>query len=179
MKTYIILLRGVTPTGKNKVLMAPLRAALENAGLKDVKTYIQSGNIIATSGLSQSEVEKLVHEVINKHFGGDIVVLARTASQFRNILAHNPFKKADTAKLYLTLLAVKPEGRLVKEFLAPGYSPDQVKVIGDVVYVLCATKYRDSKANNSFIERKLRVAATTRIYNTISKLVELSKGMKK
>jgi hypothetical protein len=49
MKTYLILLRGLTPSGKNKVLMAPLRAALVKAGLKDVQTYIQSGNVIPAS----------------------------------------------------------------------------------------------------------------------------------
>jgi uncharacterized protein (DUF1697 family) len=174
VKTYIVLLRGVTPTGKNSLLMAPLRAALERAGLKDVRTYIQSGNIIASSSLSQSGLEKLVHNVINKNFGGDIVVLARTAGQFRDILARNPFKKADPARLYLTLLAAAPDERLVTEFLAQSYSKDQVRVIGDVVYTLYATRYSDLKVSNNFIERKLKVAATTRIYNTISRLVELS-----
>lgn len=62
MKTYIILLRGVTPSGKNKVPMAPLRAALTKAGLKDVQTYIQSGNVIAASELTQAALEKLVRE---------------------------------------------------------------------------------------------------------------------
>lgn len=49
-----------------------------------------------------------------------------------------------------------------------------MKVIGDTAYVLCATRYSDLKANNNFIERKLGVAATTRVYNTIAKLIELS-----
>lgn len=174
MKTYVILLRGVTPTGKNKVLMAPLRAVLEDAGLQDVRTYIQSGNIVAASSLSQSELEGLVHDVIEKQFGGDIVVLARTVRQFRNILERNPFKETDPSKLYFTILAAKPDRHLVDEFLAPRYSPDQVQVIGDTVYILTATQYSDFKANNNYIERKLRVAATTRVYNTILKLVELS-----
>ncbi|MBI5032874.1 MAG: DUF1697 domain-containing protein [Chloroflexi bacterium] len=174
MNTFVILLRGVTPTGKNKVLMAPLRAALEQAGLKNVRTYIQSGNLIAKTNLSQARLEKLVHDLISEKFDGDIVVLARTTEQFRSILTRNPFKKADPARLYVTLLATSPEKLLVKEFLALGYSPDQVRVIDNVVYVLCATQYGDVKANNNFIERKLGVAATTRIYNTIAKLVELS-----
>ncbi|MBA3470268.1 MAG: DUF1697 domain-containing protein [Herpetosiphonaceae bacterium] len=174
MQTYIILLRGVMPTGKNKVLMAPLRAALEQAGLLDVQTYIQSGNIIATSPLSQLELEHLVHEVIEQDFGGDIAVLARTVEQFRTIFAANPFPNADTAKLHFTLLATIPEEDLVKQFLAPGYTPDEVKVIRDMVYIHCATTYSAGKLNNNFIERKLKVAATTRVYNTIAKLVALS-----
>lgn len=154
--------------------MAPLRVALETAGLTDVRTYIQSGNILAASNLNRSELEKLVHHVIKKRFGGDIAVIARTVTQFRTILTRNPFKNADPARLYFTLLATKPENRLVEEFLAPGYGPDEVKVIANPVYVLCATKYKDLKANNNFIERKFGVVATTRVYNTISKLFELS-----
>lgn len=63
--------------------------------------------------------------------------------------------------------------KLLEEFLARGYSPDKVKVIDDMAYVLCATKYRDLKINNNFIERKLKVSATTRVYNTIANLVNL------
>lgn len=173
MKTYIILLRGITPTGKNKVPMAPLRSELEKSGLKNVRTYIQSGNIIAVSSLSQSELQKLVRDVIKEHFGGDITVLAKTVDQFRKILKDNPFKNADTTKLYFTFLAAKPDNLLVKEFLSPGYSPDGVEIIDDTVYVLCTTRYSDLKVNTNYIERKLKVAATTRIYNTIAKLVEL------
>jgi uncharacterized protein (DUF1697 family) len=174
MKTYVILLRGVMPTGKNKVPMAPLREALERAGLKNVQTYIQSGNVIASSALSQGRLETRVHEVIHQNFGGEITVLARMTNQFQELLARNPFKNADTSRLYFTLLASRPEARLVKEFLSPGYAPDQVKVIDDMVYTLYADSYSAGKVNNNFIERKLKVAATTRNYNTMSKLVELS-----
>jgi uncharacterized protein (DUF1697 family) len=153
--------------------MAPLRVELEKAGFKNVRTYIQSGNIVAASSLSQSELEKLVHNIIKENFGGDIKVLARTVNQFRDIIARNPFKNADTSKLYFTFLAAKPDDVLIREFLAQGYSPDQVEIIDDTVYVLCATRYSDLKANNNFIERKLKVASTTRIYNTVVKLAEL------
>lgn len=174
MRTYIILLRGIMPTGKNKVPMAPLRAALEEQGLQDVRTYIQSGNVIASSDLGQGELEQVVHDVIARHFGGDVAVLARTVSLFRDILSRNPFKQADPKKLYMTLLAARPEERLAEAFLAIDYQPDQVQLIDDVVYILAAIQYNTLKANNNFIERKLRLAATTRVYKTVSKLVELT-----
>ena len=174
MKTQIILLRGVTPTGKNKVLMTPLRAALEEAGLSNVRTYIQSGNIVVSSSLNQVSVEKLVHDVIKDSFGGDIVVFARMVSYFKKVLVHNPFTNAEQSKLYFTLLSAKPESGFLKEFLAPGYLPDKIEVINDMAYVLCASKYSDLKINNNFIERKLKVSATTRVYNTIANLVELA-----
>jgi uncharacterized protein (DUF1697 family) len=173
MKTQIILLRGVTPAGKNKVPMGLLREALDSSGLKEVRTYIQSGNIIASSNLGQRSLENLVHNVIAEKFGGDIVVLARTPAYFKDVLVRNPFAGADTSKLYFTLLVSLPETRLLREFLAQEYAPDKIEVINDMAYVLCANNYRDMKINNNFIERKLKVSATTRNFNTISRLVEL------
>jgi len=174
MKTQIILLRGVTPMGKNRVPMAALRTALEHAGLKDVRTYIQSGNVLVSSNLDQHRLEQLVHDLIEENFGGDLAVLAREAPYFENALARNPFAGYDPARLYFTLLASKPETGVLDAFLAPGYLPDRIEVIDDMAFVLCATKYSDLKINNNFIERKLRVSATTRVCNTIAKLVSLS-----
>lgn len=173
MNTFIILLRGLTPRGKNKVLMAPLRAALSKKGLKDVQTYIQSGNVVAASVLSRHALEKLVHEVIRKSFGGDIAVLARTPQQFSRILKRNPFKNADGTKLYFSLLATEPDKKLLKEFLSTDFSPDQVRYVNKTIYTLYATKYSDSRYNNNYFERKLRVTATTRNLNTMNKLVAL------
>ena len=174
MKTQIILLRGVTPMGKNKVPMAALRTALEHAGLKDVRPYIQSGNVLVSSNLDQRRLERLVHDVIEENFGGDLAVLAREAPYFKDALARNPFAGQDPARLYFTLLSAKPETGVLDAFLAPGYLPDRIEVIDDMAFVLCATKYSDLKINNNFIERKLKVSATTRVYNTIAKLVSLS-----
>jgi uncharacterized protein (DUF1697 family) len=153
--------------------MAPLRTALTKAGLRGARTYIQSGNVIATSDLNQSRVEKLVHGVIKKNLGGDITVVARTAEQFRNTLTRNPFARADKPRLYFSLLASRPDPKLLKDFLSTDFSPDEVRVVDDAIYTLYATKYSDSKFNNNFFERKLKVAATTRTFNTMTKLVEL------
>ena len=174
MKPHIILLRGLTPTGKNKVLMAPLRAALEDAGLRDVRSYIQSGNVLACTALDPRATEELVHRVIQEHLGADITVLVRPVDYFQAVLANNPFHGADSAKLYFTLLAHAPEPALLQAFGEINHAPDQVQLVGDMAYVLCATKYSYLKANNNFIERKLKVAATTRNFNTVSKLMALS-----
>jgi len=173
VSTWIVLLRGVMPIGRNKVPMAPLREALDAAGLRSVRTYIQSGNAIVSTRLRQAALEKLVHDVIAREFGGDIAVLARPLDYFEAALARNPFRKADPGKMYYTLLAQAPPQQLLADFLAPGHAPDRIEVIDDMAYVLCATKYSDLKINNNFIERKLKLAATTRVHNTITKLVEL------
>jgi uncharacterized protein (DUF1697 family) len=174
MNTFVILLRGVMPTGKNKVPMAPLRTVLSEAGLSDVRTYIQSGNVIATSALGRSQVEELVRDVIRTSFGGDLTVVARTAEEFRDIVDRNPFAHADRSRLYFSLLGSPPGTDRVTGFLARDWSPDQVQIIGTAIYTLYAVKLSDSKYNNNYFERILGVAATTRNFNTMNKLVELS-----
>ena len=154
--------------------MAPLRAALEEAGLRDVRTYIQSGNVLACTALEPRATEELVHRVIQERLGADITVLVRPAAYFQTVLANSPFHGSAPAKLYFTLLARAPEPSLLQAFAALNPAPDRVQVLGDMAYVLCATKYSDLKANNKFIERKLKVAATTRNFNTVSKLMVLS-----
>ena len=174
MNTFVILLRGITPTGKNKVPMAPLRIALTEAGLKDVQTYIQSGNVIAASKLIPAALEKLVHKIIRRSFGGDIAVVARTAGQFARILKRNPFAEAEGARLYFTLFATAPDKKLLKEFLSTDFSPDQVRFVKNTMYTLYATKHSDSKFNNNFFERRLKAIATTRNHNTMVNLVALA-----
>jgi uncharacterized protein (DUF1697 family) len=178
METYVILLRGVMPTGKNRVPMGPLREVLGEAGLENVRTYIQSGNVIARSGLSAGEVEALVHDQIEAHFGGDLAVLARTPDQLAAILEGNPFEGVDTAKVYFTILAGRPEADGVAELEAGAedFAPDRVVITDEAAYVHCPNGYGRTKLNNSYLERMLGVAATTRNTNTMGKLVEMGRG---
>lgn len=174
MKTYAILLRGVTPTGKNRVPMAELRTALTAAGLLDVRTYIQSGNVIAKSSLDQASVESLVHETIAREIGADLAIIARTHDQIGQIMASNPFPLHAAARTYFSLLASVPTAPLVEELRRLDFSPDDVRIIDGTIYTLYATKLSDSKFNNNFFERRLKLAATTRNFNTMSRLLELS-----
>lgn len=160
-------------TGKNKLLMAPLRSALEEAGFKDVQTYIQSGNVIASTALSSSEAEALIHNVIASKFGGDIEVIAKTPNEIEMILAINPFGTENTDKLYFTLLKSLPLKQKIDSFFAVDYSPDNVILNDKVIYTLYASRYSDSKINNNYFERKLKVVATTRNYNTMVKLRDM------
>jgi uncharacterized protein (DUF1697 family) len=174
MKKYAILLRGVTPTGKNRVPMAELRIALTEAGLLDVQTYIQSGNVVANSALSQSSLESLVHDVILQDIGADIVVIARTHAQIKRVMEANPFPLDESFRTYFSIFAGQAESRLVDELSQFEFSPDRVLITKHAIYTLYATKYSDSKFNNNFFERKLKVATTTRNFNTMSRLVELT-----
>ncbi len=74
----ITLLRGVTPVGQNKIpKMSYLVQILEEAGLNKVKTYIQSGNIIFETDLSDKEVAQLIHDTIKSKIGADLAVIIK------------------------------------------------------------------------------------------------------
>ena len=127
-----------------------------------------------TSDLTHVEIEKLVHDIIHSEFGADIAVLARAAKDFTSILKRCPFINIDGSKLYFSLLAASPDKELLRGFLSTDFSPDQVRVLNDTIYTLYATKHSASKFNNNYFERKLKVTATTRNLNTMSKLVALA-----
>lgn len=174
MQTYALFLRGVMPTGKNRVPMADLRAALSEAGLFDVRTYIQSGNAVARTALDIAAVEALVHDTIADKIGADIAVIARTHAQIKDVLAGNPFPLDAASRTYFSLLAATPEHEPLRELGKIDFAPDTVEIDVDTIYMLYATKYSDSKFNNNFFERKLKVAATTRNFNTMNRMLEMS-----
>jgi uncharacterized protein (DUF1697 family) len=170
---YVILLRGVMPTGRNRVPMAQLRTALTEAGLESVRTYIQSGNVIAASPLDAAAVEQLVHDTIRETIGADIAVIVRTPEQLRQVLAQNPFPGADTARLYYTLFQTPPDPKRLSDLLAMECAPDLIRVTDAALYTLYATKHSDSRFTNNFFESRLKVKATTRNFNTMTRLMEM------
>ncbi|KFK91672.1 MULTISPECIES: DUF1697 domain-containing protein [unclassified Serratia (in: enterobacteria)] len=174
MQTFVLLLRGVMPTGRNKVPMIELRKTLEAAGYSNVRTYIQSGNVVLQSNSDSSVIQKQVHDIIAQEMGADISVIARTPEQIKNILEGNPFSLEDSARTYFSMLESTPTGSLVEEFQRITFVPDTVAIIDSTIYTLYSTKYSDSKFNNNFYERKLKVVATTRNFNTLSRLLGMS-----
>jgi uncharacterized protein (DUF1697 family) len=154
--------------------MAELRAGLTAAGLADVRTYIQSGNVIARSPVAREALESMVHDVIATRIGADITVIARTVAELRRIVESNPFPETDKGRTYFSLLASRPAHGAMEALRTADFAPDELRVGDGVLYVRYATRLSDSRVNNNFFERRLKVAATTRNYNTMTKLVELS-----
>ena len=176
MRTYIVLLRGVMPTGKNKVPMAQLREVLTQAGFGHVRTYIQSGNALVDTDLSVKEVQTHMHDLIKQHIGADLTVIARTASQLKKILDENPFKSGhDMSRVFFVLFEKSPAAKKVKELLANDYSPEKLVITKNAAYMYIPGDYGRGILSGGFLEKKLEVPATMRNFNTTSKLIEMSK----
>ena len=175
MITYIALLRGINVSGQKKILMAELREMLEKMKLSNVETYIQSGNVVFKSAVENVEVlsEKIGKGILNT-FGFDVPILVCKASTLTQIFKNNPYEDKDAKAVCFVLLKETPEQHLIDELGKVTYPNEFFKVTPNCVYLYCLNGFGKAKCNNNFFERKLKVQATTRNYNTMVKLLEMS-----
>ena len=173
MNKKITILKGINVGGKRKILMADLKSMCEKLGLKNVTTYIQSGNLIFNSDKPNSELENDLERAISEKYGFDVPVIVRTEKELENSIDNNPFfnKDADIKQLHLTFLKEN-----IEKTLNFNYEPDKFKIDDKDSFVFCAGKYHESKLTNNFFEKQLKVGATTRNWKTVLKLSELSKN---
>lgn len=174
LATCIILMRGVMPSGKNKVPMARLRETLEKSGFINARTYIQSGNALVDTSLALNEVEERVRTLIKTHIGPDLAIVARTPSQIEKLLKGNPFTEQETPRVFYTLFAAPPAKKAVADVLSLDLSPNKVAFTSDGAYLHIPGSAARSKLGNNFLEKVLGVRATTRNGNTLRALVELA-----
>ncbi|MED4554626.1 DUF1697 domain-containing protein [Lysinibacillus capsici] len=97
MTKYVALLRGINVGGHNKLKMAELRDALQPLGLQNIRTYIQSGNILFESSESEEFLQQQIQETIQSTFAITSTVIIRTAEEFRSIVNNCPFSEQDLA----------------------------------------------------------------------------------
>lgn len=175
LNTYVVLLRGVMPTGKNRVPMAQLREVLSDAGFQNVRSYIQSGNVVLETHLPATNVEQKVHELIRQHIGADIKVIVRTGQQLLQVINNNPFNNGhDLSRVFFVLFGEVPPRKQAEDLMANDFG-DEKLVIGETSgYMYIPGSAARSKLSNVMLEKKLGVAATTRNLNTMKKLVEMS-----
>lgn len=177
MSTYIILLRGVMPSGKNKVPMAQLREVLTRAGFGNVRTYVQSGNVLADSGLSAQEVGKCVRELIKQHIGPDLAVAVRTGPELHQVIEENPFQQGyDISRVFFVMLAQVPAPEKVQELAVQDFGDEKLAFTRttDAAYLYIPGPYGRGRLSSNFLEKKLGVTATMRNFTTMSRLVAMS-----
>ena len=125
MTVYIAMLRGVN-VGGNSLKMEWLRAACEEMGLRNARTYVQSGNIVFGSGLGAAKLAKMLKETVDAQTRLPVPVVVRSAAEFRAVVAGNPFLKkkgVDTTKLHVTFLGDTPK------------NPDTLKLYRDMAHL--------------------------------------------
>lgn len=156
--------------------MGQFREVLKKAGYTHVRTYIQSGNALVDTELPAHAVEKDVRERIRDQIGPDLVVLARTGAQLGDALKANPFTKGyDLSRVYFVSFEKTPPKQKVISLLSLDLSPEKLAFGEDTAYMYIPGQYGRGRLSGNFLERKLGVMATMRNFNTMNRLVMMSR----
>jgi uncharacterized protein (DUF1697 family) len=177
MSKTVALLRGINVGGKRVILMSDLQQLFLDLGYIDVKTYIQSGNVIfnQTAVNPNNQISEQLEKAIAEKFGFDVPVVIRSYGDLKSAITNNPFlDKQPLEQLHLTFLSDCPSTDEVNKIKASNLGSDQFECIKNDVFLHCSGKYHESKLSNQFFESKLKCTATTRNWKTVLKLVDLS-----
>ena len=176
MTRYVALLRGINLGPTRRVPMAELRAALESAGYLDVRTLVQSGNVVLSSGAGPALLERNVGRVLREAFGFDIPVVARTRDELAEVIARDPFgdEATDPARYQVSFLGSEPDPAGAAELETADVAPERVAVIGREVYAWHPGGVGRSKLATLITDRRLGTEVTARNWRTITRLLELA-----
>lgn len=173
MPRQVGLLRGINVGGHNKIGMASLRELLGDLGFDNVRTHLQSGNIVFTVDTSPDESARAVEAGIADRFGSAVPVVVRTRDELARTVDDNPLREVatDPAKLLVIFLSGAPDRQRV-ESVDPG---SEVFSLGTrEIHLWCPDGVRESRLSAVFWEKRLGLTATARNWNTVTKLLALA-----
>ncbi len=180
MATWVCLLRAVNVGGHNKVPMAQLREVLAAEGFSDVRTYVQSGNVVLTSSLrSRDKVSTAVREAIAREFSVDTPVVVRTPDELRAIVEWDPFPEvADSApqRVHVVHFTTTPKAAAVDGLLATDWEPEKIAFRNDELAICYSESMHSSKLQYSGVLKRLGVDGTARNWRTVLTLADMSAG---
>jgi uncharacterized protein (DUF1697 family) len=176
MPTYISMLRGINVGGQKKIPMSELSKLYESLGFSHVKTYIQSGNVIFESPITDTaQLAVDIQQAIKDSFNFDVPVFIRTIQEFDEVIQNNPFPDKDQTKLHVTFLSASPIVQPLLEIDAVKDELEEFLIHGHEIYLYCPNGYGQTKLTNNLFEKKLKVLATTRNWNTVNTLLSMAK----
>ncbi len=172
----VALLRGVNMGGHKPVSMAGLRAWAETLGLQDVRTLLQSGNLVFRGGAKRgAALEATLEAAAIRGLGLETNFHVRTAAELQVIVARNPFPDAaknDPARLVVVFLKAAPAPAAVASLVAAIPGREQLRADGRQLYVVYPDGQGTSKLP-ALIDRMLKARGTARNWNTVTKLAAL------
>lgn len=165
MALSVAFIRGINVGGNKPLPMAVLKSACESAGLSDVRTLLQSGNVIFNT------THRNPAALIEKALDMDVTVIVRTIDELRKIIDKNPFEheaKNDPGRLVVMFLEREPSATLE----SPGR--EVIEPSGRELFIYYPDGQGRTKLTNAFIEKKLGMRGTARNWNTVTKLLAMA-----
>ena len=144
-----------------------------------IQTYIQSGNVIFSTGIKDNKLlENQISSAIKTQFGFEVPVLVLPKEKLQEILNNNPFLIKDPnlsiSELYVTFLQEAPMLDATEKMMALDFSPEKIAIINQVIYLFLPKGYGNTKLNNNFFEARLKTPATTRNWKTLLALASMA-----
>ena len=178
MDIYISLLRGINVSGHKIIKMELLRKMYENLGFKEVKSYIQSGNLVFRyeSG-NISEIEELIKNKILKEFGFEVQIQILKPEILKYAIHNHPFMKdenLDAKQHYFVFLNENPSPENWEILKNMNFNGELMELGNKIIFIHYPNGAGQSKLTTNLIESKLKVSATARNLNTTKKLLEMA-----
>ncbi|HET9765860.1 MAG TPA: DUF1697 domain-containing protein [Thermoanaerobaculia bacterium] len=179
MDTRVALIRGINVGKAKRVAMAELRAELEKIGYEDVRTLLNSGNVVFTvPAKSKGDPQARVEEVLEKRLRVPARVVVLTAAELAEAVEANPLgaqAESDPARFLVAALAERVDRRALAGLAKQDWSPDALALGTRVAYLWCADGILASKLLTAF-NRATGDGATTRNWTTMVKLRALAES---
>jgi len=173
--THLALLRGINVGGKNILPMKDLADLFADAGCSQVKTYIQSGNVLLTATEEvAAELPAVIQNKIAEQFGLRVPVITRSRADMERVVAGNPMlKDGPLEELHAIFLADQPTEAQIKSLDPNRSPPDAYIVSGREIYLRFPNGTARSKFTNAYFDSKLKTVSTVRNWRTVTTLVEM------
>ena len=153
--------------------MTELKSVLSKNGFPDIRTYIQSGNLVFTHpSTSRSVLEHSIESVMTSTFGFEVATLLYTLDELSSIQANCPFDDPD--RTYFTFCKSNPAIEHIQGLSKFDFHPEEYSPADRVIYFYSPHGYGNAKMNNNFFEKKLKVACTTRNSKTVTRLIQMA-----
>jgi uncharacterized protein (DUF1697 family) len=178
MTIQIALLRGVNVGGRNAVPMSGLRDLLTQLGFESPRSLLQSGNLVFRGdSRTDADLERLLETEADKRLGLHADFLIRSAKEWREVVARNPFRKEaerDPSHLVVMFLKSATNAKDVKAVQAAIAGSEIIRADGRHLYIVYPDGIGRSRLTNALLEKKLGIRGTARNWNTVLKLAAIS-----
>ncbi len=172
----IVLLRGINLAGRRRVRMADLRELLAGHGYEDVRTHLQSGNVVLTSSVAADRLQTKLERELEAGLGFEVDVILRTRAELARVVKRNPLAEVakDPSRYLVTFLRAKPAAKIVRELRALDVAPEQIAVSDREVYSWHPGGFQGSPLAKLLSKTGVSGAGTNRNWRTVTKLLELA-----
>lgn len=174
MTTYVALLRGINVGGNRRIKMDLLRELVADAGFDDVRTYIQSGNVVCTGDDEPvADVARRIGHHITTGTGFDVPVVVLTAEHLVAVADAQPYPTDDGKLVHLAFLEDQPDADAVGELDLATFAPATLTLGDRVVYLYLPHGLGRSELAAAVTDRLLGSRSTWRNWNTVTALLDL------